>query len=231
MARRPYAEPTPIVRPPLTPNDAARVAGTLKHGDGRHPFLRHTVDMIERAEMGGEDALLRLRRFIQDWQHHARAPMLVELGDVLAYLIEGVGPGAEEQTVGEAKIQLVDDILAKVTGFDDLDDIKVEHLVDAFSLLDALAEEYEVKDGWQGFPELRERLIDDRVKADDGPDQVAALKAEVDTLKAEAKALREERAELRDDLRALLNAVGRVHVEASKIAEDRFGVTPLKATT
>jgi len=236
VARRPYVAPVEIVRPPLTPNDALRASGMLPHAFGRPDFLRKTVDMIDRSDCDAED---RLRRFVQDWQHHAKAGMLVELGDTLAYLVEGIGHDPEEQTVGEAKIAIVDDILAKVPGLDDVDDIKADHLVDAFSLLEALAEEYEVRTGWQGYPELRTKLIEDRVKADDAPDTIDALKAEVETLKKElaeqhasltAEIRNEKKANslLRNDLQGLVNRVGHLHGEAARIAEDVFGATAVK---
>jgi len=210
VARRPYVAPAEIVRPPLTKNDALRASGMLPHAFGRPDFLRKTVDVIDRAHPDAEE---RLRRFVQDWQHHAKAGMLVELGDTLAYLVEGIGHDPEEQTVGEAKIAIVDDILAKVPGLDDVEDIKADHLVDAFSLLDALAEEYGVRTGWQGYPELREKLIENRVKADDATDTVDALRAEV-------AALKKEMAE-QDEIHATQRAVAQANAaEAVRIAAE-----------
>lgn len=224
MARRPYVAPAEIVRPPLTKNDALRASGMLPHAFGRPDFLRKTVDMIDRSDCDAED---RLRRFVQDWQHHAKAGMLVELGNTLAFLVEGIGQDPEEQTVGEAKIAIVDDILAKVPGLDEVDDIKADHLVDAFSLLEALAEEYEVRTGWQGYPELRTKLIENRVKADDQSDRVSALEAEVEALKAEIRNEKKANSLLRNDLQGLVNRVGHLHGEAARIAADVFGVTPV----
>jgi hypothetical protein len=226
MARRTQASKTPIVRPPLTPDDAARLAGTYVK-PRRADFLRRTVDVIDRADLEGVAAVDRLRRFVQDWQHHAKASAFVELGEALAFLVDAVGKDTEEEeTVGEAKIKVVDDILAKVPGFDNLDDINPDHLVDAFSLLDALAEEYEVEPSWQGYPKLRERLVDNRVKEDDASGTLDALKADRDELARELEAVKAENCALRGDLKGLLNHVGTLHGEAVKVAEARFGAKP-----
>lgn len=223
MARKAYTPPPVIVRPPLTPDDAARVAGTLKHGDGRPDFLRKTVDMIDRSDC---DAESRLRRFVQDWQHHARAKMLVELGETLAWLVEGVGPDTEALQEANERAKVVDEILAKVPGFDEVDDLDPEYLCDVMTFLHALGEEYGTETDTGGIKALRKKLIDDRPAEGESVDEV---RAELKASEESVADLKKQNAALRSELQAIVNRIGHLHGEASRVAEDFFGVTPVRA--
>lgn len=199
MARRTHVEPTPIVRPPLTPNDAMRASGMLPHAFGRPDFLRKTVDVIDRAH---PDPVERLNRFVQDWQFHAKAKVLVELGETLGWLIEELPTGEADEDVQE-RSDVVDAILAKVPGFDVIEDLDPEYLADVMNLLNDLAEKHKVEPDEDGIKALREKLIDADVVADEG-ESVAEVRAELEqaeaqvkTLKADAEVLRAANALLR----------------------------------
>ena len=74
------------------PNDAA---------PARHPFLRKTVDLIDRAALNHVDPAVRqavLERFVQDFQRHATGPM-VELGRVLGELVDAAGFDEEDSAI------------------------------------------------------------------------------------------------------------------------------------
>jgi hypothetical protein len=200
----------------------------------RPHFLKMVHDLADPTPAKDatlDDAISALDRYVLDFRHHAKAGVLVEIGERLHDLTQHIDQQLKayrggEKAVGEAKIKVVDDILAKVPGFDNLDDINPDHLVDAFSLLDALAEEYEVEPSWQGYPKLRERLVDNRVKEDDASGTLDALKADRDELARELEAVKAENRALRGDLKGLLNHVGTLHGEAAKVAEARFGAKP-----
>ena len=231
MARKGYPYIEPKIpndgfppKPPLTANDAMRASGMLPHAFGRSPFLRRTVDMIDRAEMEGEDALERLHRFVQDWQHHARAPMLVELGDVLAWLTETL-PGSD----------VFEDLLH------DISMAGVKDITDAEDIVARLKEssEWEASNDFVGelrteygigrvdtIELLRKKLIDDR--STESVDEVwAELKASEEQQVAE---LKKQNAEIRAELQGLLNRIGHLHNEAARVAGDVFGATPTVST-
>lgn len=199
MARRPYVAPVEIVRPPLTPNDAARVAGTYV-APPRPDFLRKTVDMIDRSDCDPED---RLRRFVQDWQHHAKAGMLVELGDTLASLVEGIGPDVEALEEAEKRAGIVDDILAKVPGFDKVEDLDPEYLCDVMTFLHALGETYEEPTDTDGIKKLRKKLIDERPAEGES---VAEVRAELKACEDEKRKIETDRDELMGQVETLSRA-------------------------
>lgn len=91
------------------PNDSA---------PARHPFLRKTVDLIDRAALNHVDPAVRqevIERFVQDFQRHATGPM-VEIGRVLGELVDAAGFDEEDSAVNKW--------LREEHSIEDLDDLK-----------------------------------------------------------------------------------------------------------
>jgi len=97
----------------------------------RPEFLRKTVDLIDRAALNHVVPEVRagvLERFVEDWRHHAAAPMLVELGDTLHTLVTAAGLYEEDtdllQALRDEKVEDMDDLkilIAKAAAFDKIE--------------------------------------------------------------------------------------------------------------
>lgn len=196
MARRPAVEAAQIVRPPLTANDAARVAGTYVP-PVRSDFLCQVVDVIDRAELDGQEAVDRLQRFVTDWQHHAQAKMLVEIGEVLGFLTADLpGSDALDDLICDAHAagSTVDDATDVLTALKERNDWEP-----AADFVEDLRRHHDIP-RVDTIELLRAKLIDEAPSAD----EASAEKAHAADLQKALDACEDEKRKIETDRDALM---------------------------
>jgi len=150
----------------------------------RPEFLRKTVDLIDRAALNHVVPEVRagvLERFVEDWRHHAAAPMLVELGDTLHELVTAAGLYEEDTSLLQA---LRDE---KV---EDLDDLKLLIAkADAYDKIEALSPHSEVGKVVEWVEGLK-KSVDD---AEESEASAEELRAEIERLETALKNVTDER--------------------------------------
>ena len=150
----------------------------------RPEFLRKTVDLIDRAALNHVVPEVRagvLERFVEDWRHHAAAPMLVELGDTLHTLVTAAGLYAEDtdllQALRDEKVE-------------DLDDLKLLIAkADAYQQIEALSPHSEIAEVVKWVEGLK-KSVDD---AEEGAASAEELRAEIERLETALKNVTDER--------------------------------------
>jgi len=151
----------------------------------RPEFLRKTVDLIDRAALNHVVPEVRaavLERFVEDWRHHAAAPMLVELGDTLHDLVTAAAGLYEEDT---SLLQALRD--EKV---EDLDDLKLLIAkADAYQKIEDLSPHSEIAEVVKWVEGLK-KSVDD---AEEGAASAEELRAEIEALKTALKNVIDER--------------------------------------
>lgn len=228
------------VRPPLTPNDALRAEGRLPYRHGRSSFLRLVLDLADPVEQH-EDLVSRietLEKFVLDFRHHAQAKVLVEIGNRLGELTNGLSKQAAEEARNERDVAGLLDALDL-----DMDDReerqrRIDFLAAAAELVDDLAIHHDIERRGGEVRTLRKKLIDDAPNADEADaekasseelrKELATVETDRDALMAKVEDLEKEAAALRAHVKALANGIGQLYGEATRIAEDVFGATPVK---
>lgn len=149
----------------------------------RPEFLRKTVDLIDRAALNHVVPEVRagvLERFVQDWRHHAAAPMLVELGDILHDLVTAAGLYEEDTSLLQA---LRDE---KV---EDLDDLKLLIAkADAYQKIEDLSPHSEIAEVVKWVESLKKSVDDAESEA-----TAEELRAEIERLETALKNVTDER--------------------------------------
>lgn len=174
----------------------------------RSEFLRRTVDMIDRAALNHDQVDVRmavLDRFVQDWKHRAHAPMLIELGEVLGDLVAHAGfdETSDEAKEWKEKAQIVDDLISKVTGIHDTDDLDWRKVKVVYQFVHDLAEHFDTDPDADGIEEMRDKLLGDDRSDEELHAEVEGLKGELDEVKKERDAAEKEKGMIerdRDDL-------------------------------
>lgn len=161
----------------------------------RHPFLRKTVDLIDRAALNHVDPAVRqevLERFVQDFQRHATGPM-VEIGQVLENLVACAG--FDEQHTDLVNWLRTEHDVA------DLDDLKAK--VEEWQDENAATEDHESALAF--VHDLRGQLGIGRV------DTIELLRQKIDRLIVDCDELRKRNTDLQDQIariRVIANETG-----------------------
>lgn len=150
----------------------------------RPEFLRKTVDLIDRAALNHVVPEVRaavLERFVEDWRHHAAAPMLVELGDTLHELVTAAG-------LYEADTKLLKFLLDK--GVEDLADAQsLVRAAAAFDKIEALSPHSDPEKVVKWVEGLK-KSVDD---AEEGAASAEELRTEIERLETALKNVTDER--------------------------------------